>query len=294
MKKTHLVAAMLAGMGIASTNVQALSITVTTMEFYDASGAEAFFGGGLNTSVIGSMNSTATGVITSGTTPFLGTPWTATQVMWEDTHGAPLTWSGTSASGPYSYNYTLTGNQVAVGMLFTWGAAVDIAVLQIFDCGPGPSACVGINSDTVHSNVPGSEMDNGPFAGQHAVFKGTTLDIIDADPIANNDAVGALIDATNTIVVLTNDTDNEDGSPPPAPPAVVTTVGGTSAQGFTIAANADGTVTYVTTGGYAGADSFQYTLTDSFGNVSAAATVNITVAPPNQAPVATNPSLAYK
>jgi hypothetical protein len=174
MKKTALASAMLLSMG--ATSAQAvLTITVTTMEFYQASGAPGFFLGGLNTSVVGTMNSDSTGTIDSGTIPFFGTAWSASQAMYDDVHGSKGNWSGTSASGPFNYTYYLGGREVAVGMLFNWGAAVDIAVLQIFDCLAG--TCTSVNNDGVHPGVPGTIMDNGPFAGQHATFKGITSDV---------------------------------------------------------------------------------------------------------------------
>ena len=58
-------------------------------------------------------------------------------------------------------------------------------------------------------------------------------------------------------------------------------------------ANSDGTITYTPTGGYLGADSFQYVLTDSFGNMSQPATVAITItASANTPPVANNTTVA--
>jgi hypothetical protein len=50
-----------------------------------------------------------------------------------------------------------------------------------------------------------------------------------------------------------------------------------SSQGFALTANSNGTVTYTPTGGFSGADSFTYSLTDSDGEVSVPATVNIIV-----------------
>ena len=197
MKKTTVAAGVALAMGLCATGAaQAVSVTVTTMEFYDAQGNPGFFGGGLNTSVAGTMNSTSTGTINSNGTNFFGAPWVANQDAWFDAHSTPLNWSGTSAAGAYSYNFHLTGNQVAAGMLFTWGSAIDIAVLQIFDCPDGATGlCVGVHNssaddltaaaDTTHTpgvdghpTVPGSVMGNGPFAGQHATFKGLTADII--------------------------------------------------------------------------------------------------------------------
>ncbi len=164
------------GLLLAVNSAQAVDIVIKKMEFYQANGSPGFFGGGLNTSVNTSVifNSTGNGAANSGPTPFFGTPWTATQAMWNETAGA-ATWSGTSASGAYNYSYTLGAGEVAVGLLFNWGAAVDIAVLQIFNCSNGIT-CTGVNSDAgdtpPHTNVPGTYMANGPFAGQHATFSG--------------------------------------------------------------------------------------------------------------------------
>ncbi len=174
MKRTAISASL--GLLFAIGSAQAVEVTITKMEFYDANGSPQFFGGGLNTSVattvnFGSASGGTTGRASSGPTPFFGTPWSATQAMWDETTGATATWSGNSASGAYSYTYTLTTGQVAVGMLFTWGSAVDIAVLQIFDCSDNIT-CKPVNSDTTHTGVPGAEMANGPFKGQHATFSG--------------------------------------------------------------------------------------------------------------------------
>ena len=179
MKKSTLAAAMLLSFAAASTSAQALTVSMTTMEFYDADGNPGFFGGGLNTSVNGTMNSDGTGSGDDGGTKFFGTPWTVTQAFWQDT-AATGNWSGSTASGPFSYDFHMTGNQVAAGMLFNWGAAVDIAVLQIWDCTTVAGVCTGVNNDAKHPGVPGTEMANGPFAGQHATFKGTTTDAMPA------------------------------------------------------------------------------------------------------------------
>ena len=104
-----------------------------------------------------------------------------------------------------------------------------------------------------------------------------SADTVFVAPVANDDDVSVVVDTTKDINVITNDTDLEDGSPPLAPPAVVTPTTATSTQGFTISANSNGTITYTPTGGFTGVDYFNYTLTDSDGEVSAPATVNITV-----------------
>ena len=319
MMTKHRISALLAmvltlGSGIA----QALDeITVTTMRFYDAGGF--YNAAGDNDTVVGSVNSDATGSFNSGTTDFMFTPWTADQVMWDKAPGTDKTWSGTSASGAYSYTYSLLENQVAIGVYFTWGVAVDIAVLQIFDCGAtAGSACIGIHDSGLdnlgtdahdddggvidgdidgpidHSGVPGSYMTNGPFAGQHATFSGTAATIIDANPAAIADTTSTVVDTLKNIAVLLNDSDFEDSSGVvPLPTTTIVNAPVTSDQGFTLTVQPDGTIDYQPTGGYEGLDSFPYTVTDTFGNTSAAATVSITVsAAPNNAPVETNPTLS--
>ncbi|MCI0359598.1 MAG: cadherin-like domain-containing protein, partial [Planctomycetaceae bacterium] len=79
--------------------------------------------------------------------------------------------------------------------------------------------------------------------------------------------------------VLANDTD-ADGDP-----LTATLVSG-PANG-TLALNADGSFTYIPTADFTGSDSFTYTATDGAG-VSNVATVNITIDPVNDAPVAEN------
>ncbi|MFW1958271.1 Ig-like domain-containing protein, partial [Acinetobacter guillouiae] len=90
------------------------------------------------------------------------------------------------------------------------------------------------------------------------------------------------VDEGDTVVIAVkgNDTDAEDGTPA----GVVTIVGG-PANG-TVTVNANGTVSYVHNGSETSSDSFTYTVTDSNGQVSNTATVNIIVNPVNDAPVA--------
>jgi len=271
-------------------------ITVTQMRFYDAGGVLNILGN--NDTVAGSVNSDGTGSFNSGGTDFVGSPWVADQQMWDSTPGTGKNWSGTSAQGAYSYTYDLAENQVAIGVYFDWSVNLDIPVLQIFDCPNGTAGdCVGVHSFSPgdlaahddHPAVPGSPMVTTPFPGQHATFVGTTAANIDATPVANDDTTGATADTVNTLDVLVNDTDFEDA----ASSLTVNLIAGTSAQGFLLSVNPDGSISYTTTGGYLGSDTFAYTVTDSFGNTSVAATVNITVSSaPNAAPVALDPAVS--
>jgi hypothetical protein len=54
------------------------------------------------------------------------------------------------------------------------GSVVDLAILQIFDCSDNIN-CIGVNNDPAHPGVAGSEMSNGPFAGQHITFSGLAV-----------------------------------------------------------------------------------------------------------------------
>ncbi len=89
----------------------------------------------------------------------------------------------------------------------------------------------------------------------------------------------------------------------PEDTAIPITLSGTDPEGYAITYQRTGTPTHGTLSGvvpnltytpaslYNGSDSFTFTVTDSEGVVSAAATVSITVTPVNQAPVALNRSL---
>jgi hypothetical protein len=91
-------------------------------------------------------------------------------------------------------------------------------------------------------------------------------------PAANNDAATTLTGAPITISVLSNDTAGSN-----AINTASVAIGSPAAHG-TALANGAGTITYTPAGGFSGADSFSYTVKDSTGLSSNAATVAITVA----------------
>ncbi|MEO8683834.1 MAG: Ig-like domain-containing protein, partial [Devosia sp.] len=100
-----------------------------------------------------------------------------------------------------------------------------------------------------------------------------------AAPVAVTDTISVAEDASVVISVLANDTDaNGD--------ALSVTGAGAPAHG-TAVINQNGTITYTPTANYAGADSFTYSISDGHGG-SATGTVNLTVTPVNDAPVAVN------
>jgi hypothetical protein len=157
-------------MVLGSSTAQALSIDITAMHFYDAFGS---LGSPPNQPTTTVLFNSALGGIAHDNTWY--NTWQSYQAMWDDTiTGSSANWSGTSASGYYSYDYTLDAGEVAVGIMFNMGAAVDIAILQIFDCSDTVN-CIGVNNDLTHPDVPGSEMVNGPFIGQHLTFSGSAV-----------------------------------------------------------------------------------------------------------------------
>jgi len=271
-------------------------------------------------------NCTSFGMTLASSQPFFGLPWTAHHIrVFEpgsytfDTNctGAQIAAGITSCGGGAALNLNVSPGQLGVQMLFDYGAPdgttscgvascdIDVAVLWNYKAGfgtpiyqPQPTDPDGayvwnlVSIDGDGSGVRGIAMVDGPFVGFNANFNLEMSPVLNAPPVANNDNVGVTADVATDINVIANDTDIEDGSPPPAPPAAVAPTTATSTQGFALSANANGTITYTPTGGYTGADDFQYTLTDSDGGVSIPATVNITVtAAPNTPPVTTDPTI---
>ncbi len=102
-------------------------------------------------------------------------------------------------------------------------------------------------------------------------------------PIAVNDSVTTNEDSAVTINVLGNDTD-PDGDTLSVSRIVTGPANGS------VVINANGTITYTPANNFNGADSFTYEISDGNGGTDIA-TVNITVNPINDAPVAVNDSV---
>ncbi len=168
MKKNILAIAVLLSLG---TSAQALSINITAWQYYDANGTQdPSFNTGLVT--VDLFNSALGGV---AATPFFGPNSSSIhQAYWDETTGVATNWTGTNAQGSWNYAYTLSTGQVAVGLSFTYDVVVDVSILQIFDCSDG-IVCTGVNNDTIHAGVPGTEMQNGPWPGQHITFSGLAV-----------------------------------------------------------------------------------------------------------------------
>ncbi|MEW6320219.1 MAG: Ig-like domain-containing protein [Acidobacteriota bacterium] len=97
-------------------------------------------------------------------------------------------------------------------------------------------------------------------------------------PIALPDVASGRTGDPVIIVVLANDSDVE---------GPLTVISATNGANGTTTVNADGTITYVATGGFVGVDTFTYTVQDSDGAV-ATATVRVTSVVRNRPPVCTN------
>ncbi len=153
-----------------------------------------------------------------------------------------------TSDNPTLVTPTVTGNTLS----FTYGAGLsgqaDITII-------GSSINGGLSSQTFSITVPDTAN---PTAGL----------------VANPDTVPNAIVGTASIVVkpLVNDTDSLFAIQPGSL-AVVTQ----PAHGTVTVDTVSGYVTYVPTAGYLGTDSFQYTVADTGGNVSAPATVSLNI-----------------
>ena len=102
-------------------------------------------------------------------------------------------------------------------------------------------------------------------------------------PVATDDLLTTAEDTAGTVDVVANDTD-ADSDP-------LSVVSNTDPLRGTVVDNGDGTFTYTPGANLNGADSFSYTISDGQGG-SATATVNITVTPVNDDPVASDDTVA--
>ena len=280
-------------------------------------GATDVFGDFDDTKICTSTACTDFALTLASNQPFLGVQWIAhdirvfsegSYVFDTDCTGAQIAAAITACGdGPY-LSLTVGPGQLGTHMLFDYSPStnIDVAILWDFSSAFGspiynttdatqtPTRVWNLASkDGNGDGIRGIPMVDGPFPNFNANFN---LDMappftINAPPVANDVAAGVTIDTPAIINVVANDTDAEDGSPPPVPPAVVTITSNPTNGGAVN--NSNGTVTYTPNAGYAGPDSFQYTLTDSGGAVSNTATVSITVsASANNPPVANDTTLA--
>ena len=123
MKKSIIAAAVTLSLGIANT-ADALTMNITSFSFGATNGAT------------GSFDSSPGGTATS-TSTFFGLHWTAYAVAFFSGAGSH-TWSDTgNINGSFSYNFSLTSNQVAWGVLWDWSLTSEVPLLNIMTCASG-------------------------------------------------------------------------------------------------------------------------------------------------------------
>ena len=156
MKKTIIAGTVALALGVAATSASALTVDITELVFGSTSAAT------------GTIDSTTMGDTFNGT--FFNQPWVATTQDYWDTTGTPISWTGNTIQGDFTYDFTLTGTQVAWGTYFTWSVNDDIPVLNIMDCGAQGvgDSCTGV----------ATPMVNGPFPGQAPAFNGVVASAV--------------------------------------------------------------------------------------------------------------------
>ncbi|MCB8978743.1 MAG: tandem-95 repeat protein [Ardenticatenaceae bacterium] len=108
-----------------------------------------------------------------------------------------------------------------------------------------------------------------------------TVQPVNDPPTASDDSVSSAEDTPVTIDILANDTDVENDA--------LTVVSNSPPANGTVVLNADNTATYTPDENFNGSDSFTYTIQDGNGGTDSA-TVNLTITPVNDAPVAEDDS----
>ena len=148
------------------------------------------------------------------------------------------------------------------------------------------STTTGAITYTPSANFNGSDsftytVEDDLGATSAAATVTVTVASVNDAPVAQDDTVSLLEDATLMINVLGNDSDI-DGSLAPASVMLVSD----PASGVVAVDPANGSVTYTPLDDFAGNDSFSYQVNDSDGASSNTATVSLTVDPVNDAPLA--------
>ena len=119
--------------------------------------------------------------------------------------------------------------------------------------------------------------DSGAWSNTATVVM--TITAVNDEPLANNDSASTSEDSAVVIDVAANDSDI-DGSLDLSSIVVVTDV-----SHGTLVDNADGSLTYTPDSDYYGSDSFTYQLSDNEAGTSAVASVSLSVAAVNDAPL---------
>ena len=138
-------------------------------------------------------------------------------------------------------------------------------------------------SETLSDSFTYTIKDNAGLVSDKVTVSITITAVNDA-PLALGDTRTVDEGSSTALTVLGNDTDADDGIDSTS--VAITSV----ASNGTATANADGTITYIHNGSETINDSFAYTVKDLTGQVSNPATVNLSITPKNDAPVAADNS----
>lgn len=149
---------------------------------------------------------------------------------------------------------------------------------------------VDINGDAVryvpNTNFVGTDTFYYKVADKNGAFSNValvhvTVGAVNDVPVAGDDVAATLEDQSTYFVVLNNDSDTEDGTISVSGMNILNQPANGS-----VSIDVQGNMTYVPNPDFNGTDTFQYTVSDSDGLTSAAATVTVTVNPVNDAPQA--------
>ncbi len=220
-------------------------------------------------------------------------------------------------AGSYiTYRYDAAGNRSAVGNATTNAAPVavndavtlnqngsatfdprsndsdpDYDVLTITAKTDGTHGTVAINAGTSLTYTPatgfhGSDSFTYTVSDGAGHTAGATVaaTVVNRPPVAVDDSISALGGAAATFDPRVNDSDPEGDT--------LTITAKTDGAYGTVAINGGTSLTYTPVTGYAGSDSFTYTISDGNGH-TATATVAATVTAANQAPVAVNDTVSF-
>ena len=133
------------------------------------------------------------------------------------------------------------------------------------------------------SSLYGGKGASSAWVDHIEIWNGVPSSAPPSPPVANPDTATAIENQAVAISVLANDTD-ASGTINPASVAIKAT----PAHGTTSVNPTTGAVTYTPANDFVGTDAFQYTVADTMGDVSAPASVSVTVNPPSTSPPVIN------